>query len=44
VQDETYEPLLAMGFNVLQSFEEITNAPENVSLTPEAVNQQRVSS
>lgn len=32
VQDETYEPLLAMGFNVLQSFEEIANAPENVSL------------
>ncbi|KAB5583274.1 glycoside hydrolase family 3 protein [Coniochaeta sp. 2T2.1] len=29
VQDETYEPLLSMGFNVLQSFEEITNAPEN---------------
>lgn len=32
VQDESYEPLLAMGFDVLQSFEEVTNAPENVSI------------
>lgn len=32
VTDELYEPLLAMGFRVLQSFEEITNSPENVSL------------
>lgn len=31
VTDELYEPLLAMGFRVLQSFEEITNSPENVS-------------
>ena len=31
VQDESYEPLLAMGFDVLQAFEEITNSPENVS-------------
>lgn len=34
VQDESYELLLAMGFGVLQSFEEVTNAPENVSLSP----------
>ncbi|KAK0708338.1 glycoside hydrolase family 3 protein [Lasiosphaeris hirsuta] len=32
VQDEAYEPLLAMGFDVLQAFEEFTNSPENVSL------------
>ena len=32
VQDESYEPLLAMGFDVLQSFEEITNSSEHVSL------------
>ncbi|KAK3316318.1 glycoside hydrolase family 3 protein [Apodospora peruviana] len=31
VQDESYEPLLAMGFDVLQAFEEVTNVPENVS-------------
>lgn len=31
VPDELYEPLLAMGFRVLQSFEEMTNSPENVS-------------
>lgn len=30
VTDDLNEPLLAMGFQVLQSFEEITNAPENV--------------
>ena len=30
VQDEMYEPLLAMGFGVVQGFEEITNAPEVV--------------
>ncbi|KAK3384349.1 glycoside hydrolase family 3 protein [Lasiosphaeria ovina] len=29
VADELYEPLLAMGFDVLQAFEEITNSPEN---------------
>lgn len=34
VTDELYEPLLAMGFRVLQSFEEITNSPENVSPLP----------
>ena len=32
VQEDACEPLLAMGFEVLQAFEEITNAPENVSL------------
>lgn len=31
VTDELQEPLLAMGFQVLQSFEEITNAADNVS-------------
>ncbi len=31
VSDESYEPLLAMQFEVLQSFEELTNVPENVS-------------
>lgn len=31
VSDELYEPLLAMGFQVLQSFEEMTNSPDNVS-------------
>lgn len=31
VHDETYEPLLVMGFDVLQTFEEFTNTPENVS-------------
>jgi beta-N-acetylhexosaminidase len=29
--DDTYEPLLAMGFEVLQAFEEITNSPESLS-------------
>jgi len=29
VHDETYEPLLVMGFDVLQTFEEFTNTPEN---------------
>lgn len=29
--DDTYEPLLAMGFEILQAFEEFTNSPENVS-------------
>lgn len=32
-QDFT-EPLLAMGFQVLQSFEEVTNSADNVSLHP----------
>jgi beta-N-acetylhexosaminidase len=31
VQDESFEPLLVMGFEVLQAFEEITNSPSNVS-------------
>lgn len=31
VQDEAHEPLLAMGFEVVQAFEEFTNAPDNVS-------------
>lgn len=31
VTDDLCEPLLGMGFQVLQSFEEMTNAPENVS-------------
>ena len=26
-----YEPLLAMGFEILQAFEEITNSPDTVS-------------
>jgi hypothetical protein len=30
VQDEAYEHVLAMGFEVLQCFEEITNTPEAV--------------
>jgi beta-N-acetylhexosaminidase len=34
VLDEAYEPLLAMGFDVLQAFEELTNSPENVSGLP----------
>ncbi|ROV87420.1 hypothetical protein VMCG_10712 [Cytospora schulzeri] len=29
VTDESHEPLLAMGFQVLQAFEEVTNSPEN---------------
>lgn len=31
VIDDDYEPMLAMGFEVTQAFEEITNAPDNVS-------------
>lgn len=31
VVDETYEPLLGMGFEIQQVFEEITNSPDNVS-------------
>ncbi|CAG9998957.1 unnamed protein product [Clonostachys byssicola] len=27
--DDEYEPLLAMGFEILQAFEEITNSPDN---------------
>lgn len=34
VQDDAYEPLLAMGFEVLQAFEEFTNSPDNVSAAP----------
>jgi beta-N-acetylhexosaminidase len=33
VQDEAHEPLLAMGFEVVQAFEEFTNAPDNVSVS-----------
>lgn len=29
--DDEYEPLLAMGFEILQAFEEITNSPDNFS-------------
>ncbi|KUI69637.1 Beta-hexosaminidase [Cytospora mali] len=29
VTDESHEPLLAMGFQVLQAFEEVTNSPES---------------
>lgn len=32
VQDEACEPLVAMGFEVVQVFEEFTNSPENVSI------------
>ncbi|KAK4159096.1 beta-hexosaminidase [Cladorrhinum sp. PSN259] len=31
VQEEAFEPLLAMGFEVLESFEEFTNSVDNVS-------------
>jgi beta-N-acetylhexosaminidase len=33
VLDDMYEPLQAMGFEILQAFEEITNSPENVRLS-----------
>jgi hypothetical protein len=36
VVDDNYEPLLAMGFEVVQAFEEMTNSPESVS---QAVNE-----
>jgi beta-N-acetylhexosaminidase len=36
VVDDNHEPLLAMGFEVVQAFEEITNSPESVS---QAVNE-----
>ncbi|KAF4776272.1 glycosyl hydrolase family 3 N terminal domain-containing protein [Colletotrichum scovillei] len=29
VQDDTYEHVMAMGFEILQSYEELTTAPEN---------------
>ncbi|KAG7059785.1 hypothetical protein JMJ78_0015074 [Colletotrichum scovillei] len=32
VQDDTYEHVMAMGFEILQSYEELTTAPENVSM------------
>jgi beta-N-acetylhexosaminidase len=32
VHDEAFEALLAMGFDVLQAFEEISNSPDNVRL------------
>ncbi|KAL1845412.1 hypothetical protein VTK73DRAFT_584 [Phialemonium thermophilum] len=28
VQDEMYEPLLSMGFEILQAFEELTTLPD----------------
>lgn len=28
VVDDAFEPLVAMGFDILQTFEEITNSPE----------------
>jgi len=31
IYDDAYEPLLAMGFDMLQAFEEITNTPDKVS-------------
>lgn len=31
VVDDGYEPLLTMGFEILQAYEEITNSPESVS-------------
>lgn len=31
IYDDAYEPLLAMGFDMLQVFEEITNTPDKVS-------------
>ncbi|KXH65175.1 glycosyl hydrolase family 3 N terminal domain-containing protein [Colletotrichum nymphaeae SA-01] len=31
VQDDAYEHVMAMGFEILQSYEELTTAPENVS-------------
>lgn len=34
VTDELHEPLLGMGFQILQSFEEVTNSLENVSCPP----------
>ncbi|OTB02170.1 glycoside hydrolase family 3 protein [Hypoxylon sp. CI-4A] len=34
VLDEAHEPLAAMGFEVQQIFDEITNSPENVSCLP----------
>jgi beta-N-acetylhexosaminidase len=37
VQDDAYEPLLAMGFEVVQAFEEFTNSPDNVSFPPACV-------
>jgi hypothetical protein len=30
VLDDSYEPLLALGFEISQSFEQIINSPENV--------------
>ncbi len=33
MNDQAYEPLQAMQFEVLQAFEEMTNGPENVSPT-----------
>jgi beta-N-acetylhexosaminidase len=38
VEGEAHEPLLAMGFEVLQAFEQFTNSPDNVSRTKAAMN------
>lgn len=35
VQDDAYEHVMAMGFEILQSYEEVTNAPDAVSPGPE---------
>jgi beta-N-acetylhexosaminidase len=37
VVDDTYEPLLGMGFEIQQVFEEITNSPDNVRLLTQQV-------
>lgn len=42
VTDELQEPLLAMGFQVLQSFEEISNAANNVSVPTSSALTQKV--
>jgi beta-N-acetylhexosaminidase len=34
VHDESFVPLVAMGFDVLQTFEEFTNSPDNVGCRP----------
>ncbi|KAK5661956.1 hypothetical protein OQA88_10067 [Cercophora sp. LCS_1] len=33
VYDDAYEPLLAMGFDVVQAFEEVVNVPENLNVS-----------
>ncbi|CAI0648325.1 unnamed protein product [Colletotrichum noveboracense] len=32
VQDDSYEHVMAMGFEIMQAYEEVTNAPDNVGL------------